>query len=169
MSFLLPLEILSLTPNEVEKPNGKIGNVMPEPFLMPTDDERLPGAFFSQTRVATPTEARANKCVALSTDPKTQDDRAQTIVEVPVEECKHVSRLFRDAMNLQQQLDDQDGAHVKLHAVHCLGETRVLVHGQERTVDVLYGDETPFHASHVSYRMKAYPNPAGKVTTNVMI
>lgn len=80
-----------------------------------------------------------------------------------------MSRLFRDAINLKHQLEGQDGAKVEFHAVPRLGETRVLVHGQERKVDVLYADDTPFHASHVRYRMKAYPNPAEKVTTNVTI
>ena len=146
---------------------------MPEPFLMPTSDERLPGALFARIRVATPTEARLNKCVALSLNPDILDDRAHTIVRVPVGECKRVSRLYRDSLDLQHQhqlrlLDGeyQGEAPEEGDPIFLPGETGFFAREADQKIVMFYGDDTPCHAAHVNYRLHAYPRPSGKVAAH---
>lgn len=156
MSHVLSLELLALTPSEVGNSTGKVGNVMPEPFWMPIGDERLPGAFFARTRLATPTEARVNKRTALAIDSNNPNDRAHTIVEVPVEETKLVSRLLREVTNRTHECTENGEASDD--PVPELGETGYSIHNGGDTFAFRYGNDAAYHARHVQYRIAAFPN-----------
>lgn len=198
MQYLFCLEQLSMTPSEVQSPNRKVHNVMPEPFLMPADEKRIEGAFFNQVRLATAAEARANKKIGLFMNMHMVDNRKTTVVEVPAEECKYVAEIFRRVLyefRLYQFKHLNDGrkaltADIKAAKAPSYGEespdddgyeentdeydenvdeeeedpqppkgdTCIYARPSKQRIDMYYGNNTPFHASHVAYRKAAFPD-----------
>ena len=95
MPCLHALEHLAMTPSEVENnPRRVVQNVLP-----PVGNERVPVAFPKRIRAAAPAEARPNRWKAMPMGLEF-DDRATTVVEVPLEECLYVARMHRWALEL---------------------------------------------------------------------
>lgn len=163
MSCLLSLELLLVTPSELLRADGITGSVMPEPFWMPIGDERIPGALFKDSRAATPAEARANKRLSLALDLSVLDDRAHTIMEAPLQQCKRVALVYRGALETRWQMKQQYAVALKEESLGIPEEDR-----QEflpGSISIYFGDAVCAYASHLEYRLDVYPESSRKVTT----
>lgn len=96
MDYLYPLELLCMTPSEVEHPREVGLSVFPPAIVMPFDDEEPENRKY---RIATPAEARFNKRVAMTENLSLSAGHLITTMECPTKEFKLAAQLYRGARN----------------------------------------------------------------------
>ncbi len=146
---LQSLELLLIAPNDLKNPKDRVSSVLPEPFWMPTTAERDPGKMFKNPRLATPVEARANKQLALATDPSVRDDRVHTIARIPLGQARDIATAYRQFLDIRWK-------HARDHFV-------------EESTTLYLGNEMSGHAAHLRYRLAAWPAPLGGTSSPMII
>ncbi|MCJ1250831.1 hypothetical protein MMC30_008059 [Trapelia coarctata] len=92
IEYLCPLEMLTMTPSDVEYLSGEGLSVFPPAFVMPFDEERPETREY---RVAMPAEARFNKRVAITENLSLCAGHLITTMEAPTDECKRAAQLYK--------------------------------------------------------------------------
>ena len=178
MSSLLSMELLLATPSELFRPESAVecilpealrhelatgrvtASVMPEPFYMPTSDERLPGLMFKGSRLATPIEAYANKRLALNTDPGVADDRAHTSLTAPLDQCKIMAKNYLNSLNAQYIRSRNNSIAREEEEQGVPEEDKYKRSDSPLFIDL--GTDTPAYFDHVHYRLEVFPDATTK-------